>query len=258
MSGMDFNKLFAAILVAAIIAMLSGFIARETVQAEKPEKNAFSIAVTEVSGAGGAAVAAKPEPILALLAAADPAKGESAGKACAACHSFGKGEAGRVGPNLYGIVNAKHAHVDGFAYSDAMKAMHDKTWTYNELNGFLWNPAKHIPGTKMTFAGIKKPEQRADVIAWLRTLADSPAPLPDQSAIDAEAAENAPAEAAAPAADDATAKGEAAKETPSVDSVKDATAVEGKSSDTPSIDKKGDTMKAATPSTNKPVDSQKK
>lgn len=223
MSGMDFNKLFAAILVAAIIAMFAGFIARETVQAERPEKNAFSITVTEVSGAGGAAAASKPEPILALLASADPAKGESAGKACAACHSFGKGEPGRVGPNLYGIVNNKHAHAEGFAYSDAMKALHDKTWTYAELNGFLWNPAKHIPGTKMTFAGIKKPEQRADVIAWLRTLADSPAPLPDQSAIDAEAAENAPAEAATPAADDA-----AAKEAPAADSAKDDKPAEGK------------------------------
>lgn len=192
MSGMDFNKLFAAVLVAVIVAMLAGFVARETVNAEKPEKNAYSITVVDTSGAGGAAAATGPEPILALLATADTAKGEAAGKACAACHSFGKGEAARVGPNLYNIVNAKHAHMEGFAYSDAMKALHDKNWTYQELNGFLWAPAKHIPGTKMTFAGIKKPEQRADMIAWLRTLADSPAPLPDDAAISAEKPADAP------------------------------------------------------------------
>jgi cytochrome c len=205
---MDFNKLFAAILVAAIVAMLSGFISREVVNAEAPEENAFKVAVTEGAGTGGAAAVAKAEPILALIKDADVSKGEGISKACAACHSFGKGEAARVGPNLYGIVGNKHAHMEGFAYSDAMKALHDKTWTYEELNEFLYAPAKHIPGTKMTFAGIKKSDQRADLIAWLRTLADSPAPLPSDAEISQEQKDlGAPAADAAPAGD--AGKGEA-------------------------------------------------
>lgn len=204
MSGMEFNKLFAAILVAAIVAMLSGFVAHKVVFVEKPEENAFKIEVAEDTGAGGPAAPTGPEPILALLKDADVAKGQGIAKACGACHSFGKGEAARVGPNLYGIVGNHHAHMEGFAYSDAMKALHDKTWTYQEINEFIYNPKKHIPGTKMVFAGLKKPEQRADVIAWLRTLADSPAPLPS----DADIAAEAPKETAAPAAE-----GDAAKTT---------------------------------------------
>lgn len=187
MSGMEFNKVFAAILVAGILAMLSGFIAKKIIHVEDPHENAFKVEVAEDAGAGGAAVEAVAEPILALLADADPAKGQNVAKACAACHSFGKGEAARVGPNLWGIIGNKHAHMEGFAYSDAMQALHDKTWNYKELNAFLWNPKKHVPGTKMVFAGLKKPQDRADVIAYLRSLADSPVGLPSKDQIEAEA-----------------------------------------------------------------------
>lgn len=197
MSGMEFNKLFAAILVAGILAMLAGFVASHVVQVEKPEKNAYPIEVAEDAGAPGAAKEAVAEPILALLKTADVAKGQNIAKACGACHSFNKGEPARVGPNLYGIVGNRHAHMEGFAYSDAMKAMHDKTWNYNELNVFIWNPRKHIAGTKMVFAGLKKPQDRADVIAYLRTLADSPVALPSDADIAAEAVEAAPAADAA-------------------------------------------------------------
>lgn len=197
---MESNKIFAAILVAGILAMLSGFVAKKVIHVADPAENAFKIEVVEEAGAGGATGPTGPEPILALLAAANPEKGAGIAKACAACHSFGKGEGARVGPNLYGIVNNKHAHMEGFAYSEAMAALHDKTWTYNELNEFLYNPKKHIPGTKMVFAGLKKPEQRADVVAYLRTLADSPAPLPSEAEVAAEAPkEEAKTDAAAPA-----------------------------------------------------------
>ncbi len=231
---MEFNKLFAAILVAGILAMLAGFIAKAVVHVEAPEENAFKIEVVEVAGAGAAAGPTGPEPILALLKGADIAKGEGIAKACAACHSFGKGEPARVGPNLYAIVNNKHAHMEGFAYSEAMAGMHDKTWTYDELNHFLWNPKKHIPGTKMVFAGLKKPEQRAEVIAWLRTLSDSPAPLPSDADIAAEAPKEdaaAPADGAAdaPKADAAAptdgAKADSAKEGAS-NAIKDGAAKE--------------------------------
>lgn len=187
MSGMEFNKLFAAILVAGILAMLAGFVSKKVVHVEDPAENAFKIAVAEAAEGGAAAVEAVAEPILALLATADVAKGQSVAKVCAACHTFNKGEPARVGPNLYGIVGSKHAHMEGFAYSDAMKAMHDKNWTYADLNAFLWNPKKHIAGTKMVFAGMKKPEDRAAVIAYLRSLADAPAALPTEAEIAAEA-----------------------------------------------------------------------
>jgi len=186
MSGSKFNKVFAAILLAGIIAMLCGFVAKLFVQAEAPEKNAYEIEVTEVE-AGGTAAPAGPDPILGLLAAADIAKGEGVAKACAACHDFTKGGPNRVGPNLYGIVGNHHAHSGSFAYSEAMAALKDKTWTYQELNEFLYAPAKHIKGTKMTFAGVKKTGDRADLIAWLRTLSDSPQPLPSAAEIAAEA-----------------------------------------------------------------------
>ncbi|NBX66314.1 MAG: cytochrome c family protein [Proteobacteria bacterium] len=187
MSGMEFNKLFAAILVAGILAMLAGFISKKVVHVEDPHENAFAIEVAEAAGSGAMAVEAVAEPILALLATADVAKGQSLSKVCAACHTFNKGEPARVGPNLYGIVGSKHAHMEGFAYSEGMKALHDKSWDYASLNAFLWNPKKAVSGTKMVFAGMKKPEDRAALIAYLRSLSDSPAALPSDAEIAAEA-----------------------------------------------------------------------
>lgn len=206
MTGMQVNKIFAAVLVAVISAVLCGFVARGVVHVDAPKENAFKIEVAAEAAAGGAAPAAeaKAEPILALIATADAAKGQAASKVCAACHTFGKGEPARVGPNLWGIIGSARAHMAGFAYSDAMKALASTKWTYDELNKFLWNPKKHIAGTKMVFAGMKKPEDRAALIAWLRTQADAPAALPTDAEIAAEApkAEAAPAtDAAAPAAD---------------------------------------------------------
>lgn len=184
---MELNKIFAAFLVAGVSAMLCGFVAKAVIHVEKPEENAFKIEVADTGTGGAPAAEPEAEPILALLASADPAKGQSVAKVCAACHTFNKGEPARVGPNLYGIIGAKHAHAEGFAYSDAMKAMHDKSWGYHELNIFLWKPKAHVPGTKMGFAGLKKPEDRAAVIAYLRTLSDSPAALPSDADIAAEA-----------------------------------------------------------------------
>jgi len=203
---MESNKVFAAILIAGILAMLSGFVAKKVIHVEAPEEDAFKIeGLADTGAAGGAAVAAGPEPILALLASADAAKGENFAKACAACHTFAKGENAKVGPNLYGIVNNHHAHMEGFAYSDAMTALKDKQWNYAALNEFLFNPKKAVNGTKMVFAGIKKPQDRANVIAYLRSLSDSPAALPSDSDVKAEAvtpaaetkAEEKPADAAA-------------------------------------------------------------
>ena len=114
-------------------------------------------------------------------------KGQATAKQCQACHTFEKGGPNRVGPNLWGIVGRPRASEAGFNYSAAMKAK-GGTWTFGELYAFLANPRGYIPGTAMTFAGLSRGQQRADVIDYLHTLSDSPMPLP-------KAAENAPAAA---------------------------------------------------------------
>lgn len=192
MGGMEFNKIFAAVLVAGIIAMLGGFVAKLLVHSEKLEADAYTIEVAETSGSGGAAVEAKAEPILALIASADVARGQTVAKACAACHSFDKNGPNGVGPNLWNTVGNKKQHADGYAYSGVLLETGASDWNYASLNKFLWKPKKYAPGTKMNFIGLKKPEDRAAVVAWLRTLADSPRPLPSSADIAAEQAELAP------------------------------------------------------------------
>ncbi|MDX2027724.1 MAG: cytochrome c family protein [Alphaproteobacteria bacterium] len=178
MNGFEFNKIMAAVLVAALVAMLSGFVARKMVEPEALAKNAYVVEGVGAAPAATSAAAPKgPAPIEPLLAAANTEAGQKYARVCGTCHTFGKGEANKLGPNLYGIIGAKHAHAAGFDYSEAMKKM-DGTWDFAELNEFLYNPRTHLPGTKMAFAGIKNDSDRANVIAWMRTLADSPVPLP--------------------------------------------------------------------------------
>lgn len=177
MNGFEFNKLFAAILAAILVAMVAGFIARKAVSPEMPEKNTYIVEGVGQTPAEISAAPKGPAPIGPLLAAANAEAGQKAARTCGTCHSFGKGEAGKIGPNLYGIIGAKHAHMEGYDYSEAMKAM-SGTWTFDELNEYLYSPRAHVPGTKMSFVGIKNDQDRANVIAWLRTLAESPVPLP--------------------------------------------------------------------------------
>jgi cytochrome c len=187
MHNLESNKIFAAILVAGIVAMLAGFVANKLIHPHELETDAVPLEGTVVADSGGPAAPTGPEPILHLIAAADIAAGEKLSKACAACHSFDQGGPNKVGPNLWNVVGANHAHIEGFAYSEALLGMKDMKWGYPELNHFLWKPKHAIAGTKMNFVGLKKPEDRASLIAWLRTLSAAPVALPTQAEIDAEA-----------------------------------------------------------------------
>lgn len=166
--NMEVNKIFAALLTAGIIAMLCWFLSHEAYEREQPEKNAYEIAAA-AGGDTGAAPAAAAGPEAIDVSKGDVAQGQKISAVCSSCHSFGKGEPAKIGPNLFGVVGGPHAHMEGYAYSDAMKALSSEKWTEEALNKFLWNPQKTIPGTKMTFMGLPKGEDRAAVIKWLET-----------------------------------------------------------------------------------------
>jgi cytochrome c len=187
MHGLEFNKIFAALLTAGLVASMASFISREVVHPHMPHESAIEIEGVEAHGSGEPAAPAGPEPVLGLLASADAAAGQASARACTACHSFEQGGPNKVGPNLYNIVNAHQAHLDSFSYSASLAGLGGE-WSYEELNKFLFKPKDYVPGTKMNFIGLKDPQDRANIIAYLRSLSGSPAPLPDDARIEAEKA----------------------------------------------------------------------
>ncbi|MDE2334127.1 MAG: cytochrome c family protein [Rhodospirillales bacterium] len=197
MNSMDVNKAVAAVLVAGIAFMITGFVADGLVISPELAKSAIKVETAQSSAPAAAAKPTGPAPILALLASADVKAGQAeVSHICAACHTYNEGGKTLVGPNLYGVVGRKQGAEPGFSYSDAFKAKMKGTWTYAALNVWLDAPMKDVPGTRMAFAGIANPKARADVIAFLRTLSKNPMPLPTKEEIAAEA----PKPAAAPAA----------------------------------------------------------
>jgi cytochrome c len=201
MNSFELNKVLGAILGTCLITLSLNIAANAIFAPEKPAKPGFEIAV-KTEGAPAATKAAEP-PIETLLASASVEKGQQIAKQCQACHTIEKGAPNRIGPNLWGIVGAARGEDrGGFNFSAAMKAK-GGTWTFDELNKFLTDPREYIPGTAMTFAGLSRETQRADVIDYLRTMSDSPLPLP--KAAEAKPAPAAPAPAAAAPAPEAPA-----------------------------------------------------
>jgi len=178
MDSFELNKVLGAVLATCLFVLALNITAGALFTAPKPAKPGYEIAVTETPAAGGgAAQPAQDEPIEKRLASATPEKGENSAKKCQACHTFNKGEPNRVGPNLYGVVGRAKASAPGFNFSAALKAK-GGNWTVEDLDHFLTNPKGFVPGTAMSFAGLPRGGERADVIAYLNTKSDNPQPLP--------------------------------------------------------------------------------
>jgi cytochrome c len=206
MNSFEMNKVLGAILGTCLITLALNITAGAIFAPEKPAKPGYAIAVKEKAEEGSDAAKPVEAPMEAMMTSASVEKGQTTAKQCQACHTFEKGGPNRVGPNLYGIVGRPRASHPGFNYSAAMKAK-GGTWTFGELYAFLANPRGYIPGTAMTFAGLSRGQQRADVIDFLHTLSDNPMPLPKAAAAGSAPAPGAQAAPGAkPAAAPASAK----------------------------------------------------
>jgi cytochrome c len=179
--SLEANKIAAAVLTAGVTFMMAGLIGDLVVHPHRLSEPAIALGRDAPAPAAAAAAPAAPaiERITPLLASANLDNGRQlAQRNCGSCHSFNEGGRAGVGPNLWGIVGARHAAAAGFNYSAANRALADKPWDFEALNEFIAAPNRSMPGTRLGFAGLANTQARADIIAWLRTQASSPVPLP--------------------------------------------------------------------------------
>jgi cytochrome c len=182
MDSFELNKIMGAVLGTCLTLLSLNIAAGAIFASHAPAKPGYEVAAQEEAKAGGPAAPAVAEvPLPVRFASADVGRGENSAKKCAACHTFGKGEPNRVGPNLYGVVGRQKASEAGFNYSAAMKAQKGN-WTPEDLDAYLTNPRGMVPGTNMSFAGIPRGTERADLITFLNTHSDKPVALPKQAA----------------------------------------------------------------------------
>ncbi|WP_321397169.1 cytochrome c family protein [Emcibacter sp.] len=183
------NKIALAVLLTLLVVIGINNLGEIVFHEEELEANAYPVEV-EMAAAdtGEEAVAEEGPSLAALLASASAADGEKVFKKCKACHTAEEGGKNGTGPNLWAIVGRDKASHEGFGYSDAMTAK-GGSWTYEDLDHFLTKPKDFIPGTKMAFAGLKKGTDRAELIAYLRSLSATPMDLPAVEEVAEKAAE---------------------------------------------------------------------
>lgn len=195
MDSMEWNKIFGALLAAAFVVLGLNFLSDGLFSDHAPEQPGFMIAGADPAvGDNPAPAQQEAESIAPLLASMQIEDGQKVARKCVACHNFDKGGANKVGPVLWDTVNRQIAGLDGFGYSNALVEYGTgKVWDYDALNKFLYKPKALVKGTTMGFAGLKKVEERAAIVAYLRSLSDNPAPLPDPAAAAETDAEATPA-----------------------------------------------------------------
>ena len=181
MSGLEVNKILAAIILAVLIFTLINHAGDLIVNIDhdKKQETASKIEVPEINDAKSVVTSTEEviEPISALLMNASLKSGQKIFKKCGSCHNYKKDSANKVGPNLWNIINRPKANVEGFAYSKALTAIGGE-WSYEELAEFLYKPKLYAKGTKMNFSGLKKVQDRANLVFFLRKHSDNPVPLP--------------------------------------------------------------------------------
>lgn len=178
MDSFEFNKVAGGVLGTLLVTMGLGLFSGYVFSAPTLNKPGYELPNAPAEDtAEPAATAEAAQPLPVLLAKADVHKGQADVKVCGACHNFEKGAAAKVGPPLYGVVNRQVASIGGFDYSAALKGK-GGNWTLDDINKFITNPKGYLSGTKMGFAGEGNPNKRADILAYLNSLSDSPQPLP--------------------------------------------------------------------------------
>ena len=178
MDAYTINKYAGGFLAAVLVVFLLGKIGDIAIHPTKLKKQVYSeVALVKEQSSGGSENKKEEPPLPVLLANASLEKGMKVAKKCASCHTFNKDGANKVGPNLYNVLGSPMAAVPGFTYSAALKKLGGE-WGYKEMNLFLKNPKSYVSGTKMSFAGLKKPKDRANIILYMRSSVDNPLPLP--------------------------------------------------------------------------------
>lgn len=182
MDSFEINKIAGAVLSVLLFVMGLGIFSNAIFHAQVPTTPGYDLPSAEVAAAAAPA-APVVVPVAQILASADPARGAGLTKAaCGACHNVEQGSGSKAGPTLYDIVNRPIASTASYAYSSSLveKAKTDKVWSFEALNAFILNPKGYASNTKMAYGGLKDDGRRGDVLAYLRSLASSPAPLPTQ------------------------------------------------------------------------------
>ena len=174
------NKIIVSVVLTIVLILGINKITDSIFYVEKPEKSAYQVSSVTTTASTASSETSSDDAgsgdIMALFASTSAAEGSKIFKKCAACHSIAQGGANKIGPALWGVLGRKVGSVSSYKYSKSMAA-HGKPWTFEEMNGFLIKPKDWIKGTKMSFAGLKNPKERAAVILYMNENTDSPLPL---------------------------------------------------------------------------------